>query len=66
MENLQDALLLDAVQAWCDECQGERILVPAPDEAGVGGYCCSVCDAAVFVMSTLGDFESAASVSVSA
>ena len=66
MENLQDALLLDAVQAWCDECQGERILVPAPDEAGVGGYCCTVCDAAVFVMWTLGDVEPATSVGVSA
>jgi hypothetical protein len=66
MENLQDALLLDAVQAWCDECQGERILVPAPDETGAGGYCCTVCDAAVFVMWTMGDFDSATSVSLSA
>lgn len=40
-------LLLHAVQAWCDECLGERILVPVLDELP-GGFCCTVCDTAVF------------------
>jgi hypothetical protein len=49
MENLQDALLLDAVQAWCDVCAGIRILLPAGNDDGLRGYCCTVCDAAVFL-----------------
>ena len=49
MENLQDVLLLDAVQAWCDECAGLRILLPAGGDDGLRGYCCTVCDAAVFL-----------------
>jgi hypothetical protein len=48
MDNLQDALLLKGVQAWCDECADERILLPVGDDAG-GGYCCTVCDAALFL-----------------
>jgi hypothetical protein len=44
---LSDVLLLHAVQAWCDECRGERILVPVVDELP-GGFCCTVCDTAVF------------------
>ncbi|KRF28191.1 hypothetical protein [Phycicoccus sp. Soil802] len=47
MDNLSDVLLLRAVQAWCDVCLGERILVPVVDELP-GGFCCTVCDTAVF------------------
>jgi hypothetical protein len=47
MDNTSDVLLLHAVQAWCDECQGERILVPVIDDLP-GGVCCTVCDTAVF------------------
>ena len=47
MDNLSDVLLLRAVQAWCDVCLGERILVPVVDELP-GGFCCKVCDTAVF------------------
>ena len=54
MENLADVLLLHAVQAWCDDCAAEQLLVPA-DEDGAPGLCCTVCDAAVFVMPVLDD-----------
>jgi hypothetical protein len=47
MENITDVLLLHAVQAWCDECETEQILMPVFDEAS-GGFCCASCDTAVF------------------
>jgi hypothetical protein len=50
MESLADVLLLHAVQAWCEDCGGERLLLPDDDEGHLGGLCCSVCDAAVFVL----------------
>jgi hypothetical protein len=48
MDDIADVLLLRAVLAWCEECRGQQLLVPADDEAG--GLCCTVCDAAVFVV----------------
>jgi hypothetical protein len=50
MENIADLLLLDAVQSWCEECGAEQLLVPAEDDGAAGGLCCTVCDAAVFVV----------------
>ncbi len=47
MDNIANVLLLRAVQAWCDDCDAEQLLMPT-DEAG--GLCCTVCDAAVFVV----------------
>jgi hypothetical protein len=47
MDNIADVLLLRAVQAWCEDCGAEQLLMPT-DEAG--GLCCTVCDAAVFVV----------------
>ena len=47
MENTSDVLLLRAVQAWCDVCAGEQILVPVIDDLP-GGLCCTVCDTAAF------------------
>lgn len=46
-DSLSDVLLLRGVQAWCHECLDERILVPVVDELP-GGFCCTVCDTAVF------------------
>ena len=63
MDNLSDVLLLHAVQAWCDVCLGERILVPVVDELP-GGYCCTVCDTAVF--SALDDLPAVAALRCSA
>jgi hypothetical protein len=47
MDNTSDVLLLHAVQAWCDVCVAERILVPAVDDVP-SGLCCTVCDTAAF------------------
>lgn len=47
MDNTSDVLLLHAVQAWCDVCVAERILVPAVDDVP-GGLCCTGCDTAAF------------------
>ena len=63
MDNTSDLLLLHAVQAWCDECQGERILVPVIDDLP-GGFCCTVCDTAVF--SALDDLPAVAALRRSA
>ncbi|MDR6863377.1 hypothetical protein [Phycicoccus sp. 3266] len=49
MEPLADVLLLHAVQAWCEDCGAEQLLLPVDDE-GHPGLCCSVCDAAVFLL----------------
>ena len=46
LDTTSDVLLLHAVQAWCDECLGERLLVPVDELPG--GFCCTVCDSAVF------------------
>jgi hypothetical protein len=40
-------LLLKAVQAWCDDCGAEQLLMPTDEDAGL---CCTVCDAAVFLV----------------
>ena len=61
-DTLSDVLLLHAVQAWCDECLGERILVPVDESPG--GFCCTVCDAAVF--SSLDDLPAVAALRRSA
>lgn len=47
MDTITDVLLLRAIQAWCDECAAEQILLPVLDE-GPGGFCCAACDTAVF------------------
>lgn len=48
MDDFADVLLLHAVQAWCDDCAAEQLLVPV--EGDGGGLCCTVCDAAVFLV----------------
>jgi hypothetical protein len=50
MDTLADVLLIHAVQAWCEECSDEQLLVPAEDDGAAGGLCCTVCDAAVFLV----------------
>jgi hypothetical protein len=47
-----DLLMLSAVLATCGDCAGERLFVPV-DDAGPGGeFCCTACDAAVFLLTT--------------
>jgi hypothetical protein len=48
MDTSSNVLLLHAELAWCDVCAGEQLLMPTDD---AGGLCCTVCDAAVFVIS---------------
>jgi len=48
MDTIADVLLLRAVQAWCEDCASEQLLVPV--EGDSAGLCCTVCDAAVFVL----------------
>ena len=63
LDNLTDVLLLHGVQAWCDVCLDERILVPVVDDLP-GGFCCTVCDTAVF--SALDDLPAVAALRRSA
>ena len=44
-----DLLMLSGVAAGCADCGGERIFVPV-DDPGTGAYCCTSCDAAVFLL----------------
>jgi len=50
MDDTADVLLLHAVLAWCEDCDAEQLLVPADEDGVPGGLCCTVCDAAVFVL----------------
>jgi hypothetical protein len=53
MERTSDLLLLRAVQAWCHDCESQQLLMPVSDDDALGGLCCTVCDAAVFLMPAL-------------
>jgi len=48
MENLSDLLMLRGVSATCTQCAGEAIFVPVED-GFAGEFCCTSCDAAVFL-----------------
>lgn len=47
-----DLLMLSAVLATCADCAAERVFVPVEDTAPEGEFCCTTCDAAVFLMPT--------------
>ena len=47
MDTTANVLLLHAELAWCDVCAAEQLLMPTDDASGL---CCTVCDAAVFVV----------------
>jgi len=42
-------LMLHGVTASCADCGGQRVFVPV-DDPGSGAYCCTSCDAAVFLV----------------
>jgi hypothetical protein len=44
-----DLLMVSGVAAGCADCGGERIFVPV-DDPGTGAYCCTSCNAAVFLL----------------
>jgi hypothetical protein len=47
-----DVLMLHAVTAACADCGDERVFLPV-DASGAGGFCCTTCDAAVFLVGVL-------------
>jgi hypothetical protein len=51
METLpEDLLMLQGVTATCADCGDVRMFVPTDDTAGPGKFCCTSCDAAVFLL----------------
>jgi hypothetical protein len=48
MENQSDLLMLRGVSATCTQCAGEAIFVPV-EGGSPGEFCCTSCDAAVFL-----------------
>jgi hypothetical protein len=48
METTSDVLMLSGVAAHCADCDGERVLIPVDDRGGE--FCCTTCDAAVFLV----------------
>ncbi len=54
MDKSADLLMLSGVAATCADCGDERIFVPVDDPSTPGEFCCTACDAAVFLL-TLAD-----------
>ena len=54
VESRAERLMLTGVSAVCTDCGDERILLPV-DHFGTGGeFCCTSCDAAVFLVAVPG------------
>ncbi|HEX6247185.1 MAG TPA: hypothetical protein VFZ64_04890 [Nocardioidaceae bacterium] len=55
MENESEKLMLAGVVAFCEECGDEGLFVPVEDGCAVDAceYCCTRCDAAVFLLEVL-------------
>jgi hypothetical protein len=45
-----ELLMLTAVTATCTDCGGQRIFVPVDDTSPGGEFCCTSCDAAIFLL----------------
>ena len=59
MSDPSDVLTLSGVAAVCADCGDERVFVPtSPD---LGEYCCTSCDAAVFLLTAVGPARSGSS-----
>lgn len=48
-----DRLMLTGITATCTDCGGERTFVPV-DDLAAGEFCCTSCDAAVFLLTGVG------------
>jgi hypothetical protein len=48
-----DLLMRTGVTATCADCGDQRIFVPVEEGSTPGEFCCTGCDAAVFLMSVL-------------
>lgn len=55
MENMSDRLMLSGVVAFCADCGDEGLFVPVEDACATDGceFCCTRCDAAVFLLEVL-------------
>lgn len=55
MENRSDILMLSGVARLCADCGAEAIFVPVEEGCDHDGceFCCTACDAAVFLMPVL-------------
>jgi hypothetical protein len=53
-DNLAELLMLRGVLALCADCADERLFVPTDPDDPTGEYCCTSCDAAVFLMTVVG------------
>ncbi|MGH3329693.1 MAG: hypothetical protein ACRDPJ_05150 [Nocardioidaceae bacterium] len=55
MENKSDLLMLSGVMAFCDDCGDDRIFVAVEDgcDHDACEFCCTTCDAAVFLLEVL-------------
>ncbi len=55
MENRSDKLMLSGVVAFCADCADDRIFLPVEEGCDVDGceFCCTSCDAAVFLLEVL-------------
>ena len=51
MSDPSDVLMLSGVAAACADCGEERIFMPT--SADLGEYCCTACDAAVFLLAVV-------------
>ncbi|HET7357987.1 MAG TPA: hypothetical protein VFJ09_15055 [Nocardioidaceae bacterium] len=49
MENASELLMLQGVWAQCADCGSEQVFLPITD----GEFCCTGCDAAVFLLEVL-------------
>ncbi|MDX6302759.1 MAG: hypothetical protein QOF53_3973 [Nocardioidaceae bacterium] len=54
VESRADRLMLTGVSAPCTDCGDERILVPVDHFGSEGEFCCTSCDAAVFLVAVPG------------
>ena len=53
VEKLSNLLMVAGVTAVCADCGDERLFVPVDGDAPTGEYCCTSCDAAVFLLSVV-------------
>jgi hypothetical protein len=49
-QRAEELLMLTAVTATCRDCGDERIFLPVEDGPPGGEFCCTSCDAAVFLL----------------
>jgi len=52
-EDLSNLLMTSGVAATCADCGDERLFVPVDEDAPAGAYCCTSCDAAVFLLAVV-------------